>query len=332
MPLKRRCSRSTAPSSTSGSAPSGGRPGGLLRAVDGVSLRLAAGETLGIVGESGCGKSTLARLVVGLLEPDQGRIRIRGGDIWEPGAAGRERRRNFQMVFQNPVRFDEPAPHRRRQRRRAAVGARRAQDRRRSRAHAAPGRPEPEDGRAHAARDVGRPAAARLDRARADRQAGAGGARRVGGVAGHLAAGPDPQPAGGTAGDAGHLLPLHQPRPGRGAGHQPPRGRDVPGRDRRSRHRPQLRRAAAASLFRRAAQRDPHARPGARAQPLQDRAARRRAQPDEPAFGLPLPHPLPAGRRRSAPRRRPPCATRAAAISWPATLRRSAPRPPTPRA
>ena len=82
--------------------PSGGRPGGLLRAVDGVSLRLRAGETLGIVGESGCGKSTLARLVVGLLAPDQGRIRIRGGDIWEAGAAGRERRRNFQMVFQNP--------------------------------------------------------------------------------------------------------------------------------------------------------------------------------------------------------------------------------------
>ena len=82
---------------------SAGSPGGTLRAVDGVSLTLAAGQTLGIVGESGCGKSTLARLVVGLLEPTAGVIRVQGGDIWEPGAAGRERRRQFQMVFQNPA-------------------------------------------------------------------------------------------------------------------------------------------------------------------------------------------------------------------------------------
>jgi len=82
---------------------SAGSPGGTLRAVDGVSLVLAAGQTLGVVGESGCGKSTLARLVVGLLEPTAGVIRVKGGDIWEPGAAGRERRRQFQMVFQNPA-------------------------------------------------------------------------------------------------------------------------------------------------------------------------------------------------------------------------------------
>jgi oligopeptide/dipeptide ABC transporter ATP-binding protein len=82
---------------------SAGRAAGLLRAVDGVSLTLAAGETLGIVGESGCGKSTLARLIVGLLQPTAGTIRINGGDIWEAGTAGRERRRQFQMVFQNPA-------------------------------------------------------------------------------------------------------------------------------------------------------------------------------------------------------------------------------------
>lgn len=74
-----------------------------LRAVDGVSLHLAAGETLGVVGESGCGKSTLARLIVGLLDPTEGTVRIRGGDIWEAGSAGRERRRKSQMVFQNPA-------------------------------------------------------------------------------------------------------------------------------------------------------------------------------------------------------------------------------------
>lgn len=80
-----------------------GRARGLLRAVDGVSLTLAPRETLGVVGESGCGKSTLARLMVGLLEPTGGQILINGGDIWEPGAAGRERRRSSQMVFQNPA-------------------------------------------------------------------------------------------------------------------------------------------------------------------------------------------------------------------------------------
>jgi oligopeptide/dipeptide ABC transporter ATP-binding protein len=81
----------------------GSRETGLLRAVDGVSLHLDAGETLGIVGESGCGKSTLARLMVGLLQPSEGRILIEGGDIWERGAVGRARRRKFQMVFQNPA-------------------------------------------------------------------------------------------------------------------------------------------------------------------------------------------------------------------------------------
>ncbi|HEY2417542.1 MAG TPA: ABC transporter ATP-binding protein [Steroidobacteraceae bacterium] len=85
-----------------------GRAAGTLRAVDGVSLTLAPGETLGVVGESGCGKSTLARLMVGLLEPNAGTIRIKGGDIWEAGAAGRERRRHFQMVFQNPASSMSP--------------------------------------------------------------------------------------------------------------------------------------------------------------------------------------------------------------------------------
>lgn len=84
-------------------APSRGGEGGLLRAVDGVSLRVGAGETLGIVGESGCGKSTLGRLIVGLLKPTAGTVRVRGSDIWDSGPEGRARRQCLQMVFQNPA-------------------------------------------------------------------------------------------------------------------------------------------------------------------------------------------------------------------------------------
>lgn len=72
-------------------------------ALDGVSIRVAAGHTLGIAGESGSGKSTLLRLLAGLLEPTGGDIRFRGDPL--PGAAGkrpRPLRQAIQMVFQNP--------------------------------------------------------------------------------------------------------------------------------------------------------------------------------------------------------------------------------------
>lgn len=74
-----------------------------VSAVDGVSLTLGKGETLGIVGESGSGKSTLARLLVGLERADSGVIRFRGTDITL--AKGKERmriRERVQMVFQDP--------------------------------------------------------------------------------------------------------------------------------------------------------------------------------------------------------------------------------------
>src|SRR5262249_30015807 len=77
---------------------------GRIRAVDGVALELAPGETLAIVGESACGKTTLARLLLRLIEPDAGEIRFDGRDLLAArGAELRGLRREMQMVFQDPV-------------------------------------------------------------------------------------------------------------------------------------------------------------------------------------------------------------------------------------
>lgn len=87
-----------------------GRPAPVVRAVDGVSFRIAPGEVLGLAGESGCGKSTTGMAVLDLVAPSAGRIRLAGRDV----ALRRDRaarlafRRDVQIVFQNPFEALNP--------------------------------------------------------------------------------------------------------------------------------------------------------------------------------------------------------------------------------
>jgi len=81
-----------------------------LRAVDGVSLQLHAGETVGVVGASGCGKSTLCRALMGLAPVRGGEVLLQGRDLRRlRGGALREARRRLQMVFQDPLACLNPA-------------------------------------------------------------------------------------------------------------------------------------------------------------------------------------------------------------------------------
>jgi oligopeptide/dipeptide ABC transporter ATP-binding protein len=89
-----------------------------VHAVEDVSLRIAPGEVLGLVGESGCGKSTLGRMVAGLMPPSEGAIRFRGDDVAAlKGRDARQAALKVQMIFQDPMSSLNP-----RQRVEAIVG------------------------------------------------------------------------------------------------------------------------------------------------------------------------------------------------------------------
>ena len=85
------------------------RAAGTVFAVDGVSFTIAAGETLGLVGESGCGKSTVGRTILRLIEPTEGSIKIDGSEITKLSKTElRPFRRQMQIIFQDPFSSLDP--------------------------------------------------------------------------------------------------------------------------------------------------------------------------------------------------------------------------------
>ncbi len=194
-----------------------------VRAVDGVSLTLNEGETLGLVGESGCGKSTLCRVILQLTPPTSGSVTFLGEEL--VGRSRRELRpvrRQMQMIFQDPFASLNP-----RKRVGQIVGdpldlhglakGRRTEAARPGTAR--PRRPEPGALQPLPARVLRRPAPTHRYRKSPCAATEVDRCRRAGFSAGRVGAGTDHQPAQGTSGRVRSVVSLRGPRSGR----RPPR-------------------------------------------------------------------------------------------------------------
>ena len=192
-------------------------PKRILTAVDDVSFAVRRGETYALVGESGSGKSTIAKMIVGLLAPSDGAVRIDGTDPANASAAALTAfRRRVQMIFQDPYASLNPRWRCARHRRRAGarVLARDGSGRRRAARRGAPraGRAVGGGRREVPARVLRRPASAHRHRPRARLRAGADRLRRADLRARRLGAGAGAEPDAGSPEGSRADVSVHHPR------------------------------------------------------------------------------------------------------------------------